>query len=116
MALRLGRALGGGLGAGEVCGAVTGAAILLGLTREAAGDREPQARAEVKLLTRRFLDLFIHGQGSIVCRELLGVDPSTQAGQRQALESDLFRTRCPGFVAAAGQALEQVLAAQALQP
>lgn len=111
--MRLGRCLGGGLSAGEVCGAVAGALILLGLTHGDAGQQEPQVRAQVKLAARRFLELFQQRQGSIVCRQLLGVDPSTEAGQRRALENDLFQVRCPELVAAAGQVLEEVLAAPA---
>jgi hypothetical protein len=90
---------------------VAGALILLGLTQGDAGHQEPQARSQVKQVARRFLELFQQRQGSIVCRQLLGVDPSTEEGQRQALENDLFQLRCPEMVATAGQVLEEVLTA-----
>lgn len=109
LALRLGRALGGGLGAGEVCGAVSGAAVILGLTQGQPGPGERELRAQVKQLNREFLRRFRERHGTIICRELLGVDPSTDTGWQAAMDQELFVTLCPRFVAAAGAVLEELL-------
>lgn len=111
LALRMGRALGGGLGAGEVCGAVSGAAVILGLTRGEPGPDEREERSQVKKLNREFLRRFQARHGTIICRRLLGVDPSTDAGYQAAMDQGLFKSLCPRLVASAAEVLREVLAA-----
>jgi hypothetical protein len=47
--------------------------------------------------------------GSIVCRELIGVDLSAPDGHRLGAERGVFENLCPGFVADAAQILEEIL-------
>jgi hypothetical protein len=55
------------------------------------------------------MDAFGDRNGSLLCRELLGVDVGTQEGIAAVREQDLFRTVCPKFVRDAGEILEGLL-------
>ncbi|MBI5522272.1 MAG: C_GCAxxG_C_C family protein [Desulfarculus sp.] len=99
LAQDLGRALGGGLGRSALtCGAITGAVLVLGLACQGQAGNELALRQRsygaVRELMRRFKEL----HGSLECRELLGVDISSDEGLRQAKEAGLFGTRCADLV------------------
>jgi hypothetical protein len=64
------------------------------------------ARERTYGAARAFLDRFRAEQGSVTCRDLLGVDIGTPEGHRAAAEGGLFRTRCPGFVRAAARLVD----------
>lgn len=95
-ALRLASPFGGGLArGGHVCGAVSAALMVLGLKYGAV---TPEGKEEICRLTRQFLDRFREKGGSILCRDLLGVDLSTPSGLQEVKERNLFRTLCPNLV------------------
>lgn len=108
-ALRLGRVLGSGLSAGDVCGAVSGAGMVLGFARGTVGPDDPQVRGAVKEQNREFQRRFRAVHGSIVCRELLGVDPNDRDAFDGAIDRGHFKARCAGFVATAAQILVDML-------
>jgi hypothetical protein len=54
------------------------------------------------------MDAFRERNGTLLCRELLGVDVGTPEGMREVRERDLFRTVCPKFVRDASEILEQI--------
>lgn len=97
------------MGQGLVCGAVSGAVLVLGLGPE---DRngEGRARAEALEMAREFSCRFANDHGSIICRELLGVDVGTEEGHRQAVAQGLFQSVCPGLVGGAAAILSDLLA------
>ena len=88
---------GGGLGRmAETCGAVSGAAIVLGLS---CGDGEPAAaKARTYKKVKLFIERFKQYYGSVVCREILGEDISTEDGLKRANEQGLFEKKCNGIV------------------
>jgi len=88
---------GGGLGRmAETCGAVSGAAIVLGLS---CGDGEPAAaKARTYKKVKLFIERFKQYYGSVVCREILGEDISTENGLKRANEQGLFEKKCNGIV------------------
>ena len=88
---------GGGLGRmAETCGAVSGAAIVLGLS---FGDPEPAAaKARTYEKVKLFIETFKQYYGSVVCREILGEDISTEDGLKRANEQGLFEKKCNGIV------------------
>jgi hypothetical protein len=47
--------------------------------------------------------------GTIVCRELLGVDLGTTEGREKAVKDNLFQTRCPVMVRDAAQTLAEMI-------
>jgi len=71
-------AFGGGLGGnGEVCGALVGALGVLGLRFSRSQEEEkedPRMWPYAQELMRRFRDEVVREHGSILCREIAGVD------------------------------------------
>jgi C_GCAxxG_C_C family probable redox protein len=104
----LGRAFGAGMGMGRECGAVTGAFLVLGFTAQNAAS-EKEARFKVYDLVKEFVRRFEAVHGTIVCRELLGVDLGTTEGREKAVKDNLFRTRCPVMVRDAAQILSELI-------
>lgn len=103
-AFKLARAFGSGMGMGRECGAVTGALMILGLkVQEATSEKETRYR--VYDLVKEFVRLFEEKRGTILCKDLLGVDLGTPEGREKAIKDNLFRTLCPGFVRDAAQIL-----------
>jgi C_GCAxxG_C_C family probable redox protein len=103
-AFKLARAFGSGMGMGRECGAVTGALMILGFkVQEATSEKETRYR--VYDLAREFVRLFEEKRGTILCKDLLGVDLGTPKGRDKAIKDNLFRTLCPGFVRDAAQIL-----------
>jgi len=97
------------MGMGRDCGAVTGAFMALGFTiRNAASEKE--ARFKVYDLVKEFVRRFEAVHGTIVCKELLGVDLNTAQGREKAVKEHLFETRCPVMVRDAAQILEEMIA------
>ena len=107
-ARRIGRPLGGGIARmGQTCGAVTGAIMVLGL----AADKRPsegEARAAAVASAREFTALFEKRHKTILCRELLGVDLSTEQGYKKFREENLMSTVCPEFVRSAAEILNEL--------
>jgi hypothetical protein len=55
------------------------------------------------------MDTFRVRNGSLLCRDILGVDVSTPEGIADVRKRDLFRTICPKFVQDAAEILEEIL-------
>ncbi|MBP1737859.1 MAG: GCAxxG family protein [Deltaproteobacteria bacterium] len=66
---------------------------------------EKETRYRVYDLAREFVRLFEEKRGTILCKDLLGVDLGTPEGRDKAIKDNLFRTLCPGFVRDAAQIL-----------
>ena len=66
---------------------------------------EKEARYRAYDLAREFVRLFEKKRGTIICRDLLGVDLGTQEGRDKAIKDNLFHTLCPGLVRDAAQIL-----------
>ncbi len=103
-ALRLACAFGGGIaGTGSTCGAVSGALLAIGAAHGRTKVEDEPARARTYDAARVFLDRFRSEHGSVVCRELLGVDIGTAEGREAAVKAGLFRSRCPLLVRGAAR-------------
>ena len=90
----------GGLGnTGAVCGAVVGAVMAIGLKRGRADTMEEGLRELA--VSREFRRRFEAEMETISCRELTGVDLSTEEGLEQFMSSDIPQTVCFPAVAAA---------------
>lgn len=93
----------------EVCGAVTGALLVLGLQ---AGYEESDDRAgkeRVYALARTFQERFALVHGSVVCRELLGVDLMTPEGQKEFGAQGLGTRVCTECVATADRLVRELM-------
>ena len=104
--LKIACGLGGGLRSGEVCGAASGAVLVVGLRYGQCEIDDKEAKANCYAKTEEFLTRFKADNGSIICRDLLGVDISTEDGRRIAQERALFRTKCDALVTSAVPILE----------
>jgi C_GCAxxG_C_C family probable redox protein len=97
---RLASAIAGGSTVGGECGAVASGYLVLGLkygqTVPAHGNLEREK--ELWDRVKRFVSEFTKRHGAINCRELLGIDVSTEEGWKEGNQMNLFRTRCPNFI------------------
>jgi C_GCAxxG_C_C family probable redox protein len=83
----------GGIGnTGAVCGAVVGAVMAIGLKRGRADTME-EALGELAV-AREFRRRFEAEMETISCRELTGVDLTTEEGVEQLMNSDMSQTVC----------------------
>ena len=112
MLLRMSSSFGGGMGRlREVCGAVSGMFIVVGFLY---GYEDPKASEEkaahysrIQELARRFKEY----QGSIVCRELLGLESKESSPVPEKRTEVYYQKRpCPQIVGIAAMILEQYLA------
>lgn len=105
--LKISAPFGSGMGMGETCGAVTGALMVIGL-REAKMSRIRLTKEKAAEAGKQFIQRFRAREGAVSCRELLGCDPSTSEGYARARKENSFKERCPGFVRAAAEILEEL--------
>ena len=104
-ALRVAASLGGGMKCASVCGAVSGALLVTGLRFGSADPADKTARDAAGYAAKEFLRAFTEKHGALTCRELLGIDISTEKGARSARDAKLFTTICPELVGDAAQIL-----------
>jgi len=110
IALKIATAFGGGMARmGKTCGAVTGAFMVIGLKygRTRAEDEETKEKAYE--LVHEIVKRFKERNGSIECKELLGLDISIPEVLEKAEEENIFDNICPKFVEDAVKILEQIL-------
>jgi C_GCAxxG_C_C family probable redox protein len=109
-ALKISQAFGGGMARmGLTCGAVTGAMLAIGLKHGRTRPEDEGAKEKTYSLVHDFVRQFRERHGSIVCRELLGVDLSTPQGHQRGVERGVFESLCPRLVADAVEILEGIL-------
>ena len=109
-AIRLGTGFSGGMARNaEVCGAVTGAIAVIGLKYGMTKLGEDSKKVETFDIVNNLIRRFRKKHVSILCRDLLGCDISTEEGRKLAVDKNMFKTLCPEFVRTAAEALEDIL-------
>jgi C_GCAxxG_C_C family probable redox protein len=108
-ALSLASGFGMGMGMGETCGAVAGAFMVISLRYCPTNSQDRNTRQKVYELVREFSKRFTARNHSIICKDLLGCDPSTPEGNKIAVEKGLFRSICPKMVQDAAEIIEEML-------
>jgi C_GCAxxG_C_C family probable redox protein len=84
---------GGGIGnTGAVCGAVVGAVMAIGLKMERGETMEDWLR--IGSVVQEFRRRFEAEMGTINCRELTGVDLTTEEGMRESMTSGTAEKVC----------------------
>lgn len=113
-ALKLSSPMGAGIGRmREVCGTVSGMSLLLGLKEGNADAADETAKKRVYEVTRRMADRFKEENGSIICRELLGIAGREKSAAPSQRTKEYYMTRpCSRLVASAAQIVEEVLLAE----
>jgi len=97
-AMKLACGLGGGFRQGEICGAVSGAVLVIGLKDGQYIAEDAVSKANCYAKTDELIKRFKEKYSTIICRELIGVDISTEEGRKQALDKSLFRKICDDMV------------------
>lgn len=112
MLLRMSSSFGGGMGRlREVCGTVSGmflvAGLLYGYDDPKAFEEKAEHYGRIQELARRFREQ----QGSIVCRELLGLSGSADSPIPERRTEEYYRKRpCPQLAGLAAALLEEFIA------
>ena len=110
IAARLAAPFGGGIARrGETCGAVLGAFMVLGLNYGHTSTEDIERKETAYMMVNAFIAEFQAHVGSIRCRDLLEIDINTPEGLELARESQVFTSRCPGYVAQAAEILESMI-------
>ena len=111
-AKKISAGLGGGLGRmREVCGAISGAAMVIGSICSAVDGKDSDSKQQNYELVREFADRFTKRNGSIICRELLGLEvkmENTAAPDKRTAE--YYKKRpCVELVADAAEILSELI-------
>jgi C_GCAxxG_C_C family probable redox protein len=110
VALKISQPFGGGIAhRGDICGAVSGAFMVLGLKYGRTAAEDIPSREKTYEAVTAFIEKFEHAYGSIICKELLGHDLSTNLGHKKAEEEGVFENLCPKFVQTATELADYLI-------
>lgn len=112
-ALKLSSPMGGGIGRmREVCGAVSAMALLAGLKEGNIDPANEEGKEKIYLLTRQMAEKFREQFGTIVCRELLGIEGMEESAKPSVRTQQYYQERpCLQLIAAAAKIIEEMLLA-----
>ena len=113
--LRLSVGFGGGMGRlREVCGAVSGVVLVLGLLY---GDDSPTCKAAIYPVVQQLAGQYRAENGSIVCKELLGLNKPEGSPVPEARTPEYYKKRpCPALIARAADMLAEYIAEHPPRP
>lgn len=110
IAMRLGASLGGGMGRlQEVCGSVSGMFMVAGLLKAHPVPDSHAANADHYRLIQKLAKEFEKENGSIVCRDLLGLTQKQQASDVDKAVKAYKKRPCIELVYCAAAIAEQML-------
>ncbi len=112
-ALKLSSPMGGGIGRmREVCGAVSAMALLAGLKEGNTDPANEEGKEKIYLLTRQMAEKFREQFGTIVCRELLGIEGMEESAKPSVRTQQYYQKRpCLQLISAAAKIIEEMLLA-----
>ena len=110
-ALRLSSPFGGGMGRlREVCGTVTGMFLVLGMLYGYSDVTDPEAKQTLYTRVQALAKRFEAETGSIVCREILGIDKKHDAPIPEARTDAYYQKRpCPKLCALSARILAEYM-------
>ncbi len=110
-ALKMSSAMGAGVGRmREVCGTVSAMAMLAGLKEGNDDPADTEAKAHIYEVVRQMSAQFKEKHGTIICRELLGIEGMEESAQPSERTPEYYASRpCAGFIACAAEIIEDVL-------
>lgn len=113
MALKLASPMGGGIGRmREVCGVVSAMALLAGLKKGNTDPANEEGKEQIYLLTRQMAEKFKEKHGTIICRELLGIQGMEESAKPSLRAEEYYSKRpCSRLVATAAGIIEEMLLA-----
>jgi C_GCAxxG_C_C family probable redox protein len=110
-ALKLSSSFGGGMGRlREVCGAVSGMFMVVGMKYGYSDPKDTKAKAEHYRLIQELAKRFKEQNGSIICRELLGLDHKHDIPVPEARNESYYKKRpCVELVKYAAEILDNIM-------
>ena len=110
-AARLASAFGGGLGRlRETCGTVSGMAFVIGMLRGYQDPQDIAGKKETYALMQTLAGRFREKNGSLICRELLGLDKAEGSPEPSPRTPEYYRKRpCGELARCAAAILEEEL-------
>ncbi|MDR0324747.1 MAG: GNAT family N-acetyltransferase [Oscillospiraceae bacterium] len=105
-AFKLSNGFGGGIRCGEICGAVTGGIMAIGLKCGFYKEKDFEQKGYCNLKTYEFIERFKEENGSVICRDLLGVDIRSPEDHMKLASQEAFKAICPKMVTSAVRLLE----------
>ena len=110
-AAMLSSSFGGGMGRlREVCGAVSGCFMVLGCVMGYADPRDLDAKKAHYAMIQEAAELFKAENGSIICRELLGLPSGASEPTPEKRTEEYYKRRpCEEYVAIAAKVTEEML-------
>lgn len=110
-ALKLASPMGAGMGRmREVCGTISAMALLSGLADGNSNPEDTAKKTEVYQRVRDMSDEFAKANGSIICRELLGILGREKSAAPSERTSEYYAKRpCVKFVRCAAEIVEKTL-------
>lgn len=114
-ALKLTSPMGAGMGRmREVCGTVSAMALLSGLADGNSDPEDVARKTEIYQRVRDMSDEFAAANGSIICRELLGILGREKSARPSERTKDYYAKRpCVKFVRCAAEIVEKTLVPEA---
>ena len=92
----------------EVCGAVSGMTLVTGYLKGYSDPADYESKKEVYALTRKMCAEFEERQGSIICRELLGLKKGKDTAEPAVRTEEYYRSRpCIGACRTAAEIVER---------
>lgn len=109
-AARLASSFGGGMGRlREVCGCVSGMLLVAGMKDGYSDPKDPAAKKAHYELVQKLAGAFREENGSIICRELLGLDHKSDAPTPEARTKEYYAKRpCADLAANAARILDEI--------
>lgn len=110
-AVKLSSGFGGGIGRmREVCGTFTGLTMAASLIYGYNDPKDTETKAELYEKIRALADSFREENGSIICRELLGLQQAEKSAVPEARTSEYYKKRpCAELCRYAADLLEQFI-------
>ena len=104
-------AMGAGVGRmREVCGAVSSMAMLAGLKEGNSNPQDEEAKERIYARVRQMSERFRKENGSIICKELLGITEVEESAKPQPRTREYYESRpCPHLIACAARIIEEEL-------
>jgi len=108
-AFKIAASFGGGMWNGDTCGCVSGALMAVGLKYGHCKPNDKQGKAHLIAKTGEFEKKFIERNGSLICKNILGLNPTVPEDMKTIVEQNLFFTICTGLVCSACEILDEVM-------
>lgn len=110
-ALKMSSAMGAGVGRmREVCGAVSSMAMLAGLKEGNDDPCSQEAKKHIYALVRQMSDRFKEENGTIICRELLGITGAEESAEPSVRTEEFYAARpCVRIIECASRIIENML-------